>query len=331
VAEEGYEKGNDGTFSECAANTYKSAVGNTGCTPCGDNSSSGTGSTSINDCICNDGYQGSAGSCTEIKPAFLTGTITQFSLTAKTITYSDISDPVVFVSPLSYNGGDSAVTRVVAGNNQYSVEIEEPDCLDQRHPVKEDCHWMVIEKGDTAYDGSTISVFTAEADIQRDVTITFPSGGAFGSAAPTCFTYIQSKNNDYYLSPRIKSTTASNLVVRVETDERHKRRGTSYNKENLGFVCFAGGVSQLSGDWGNFIIKTATTTRGSMNREYTVNLGNSYTKAFAQMMSVRGGDPTILRHKSFSNGVLKFRLQEDRCKDRENFHVAETVAVLGFQ
>jgi hypothetical protein len=262
----------------------------------------------------------------------VSGSITQFSLTAKTITFSDISDPVVFVSPLTFNGGDAAVTRVVAGNNQYSVEIEEPDCLDQRHPVEETCDWLVIEKGDTAYGGSTISVFTANAAVKTDQTISFPAGGAFGSAAPTCFAYIQSKNNDYYLAPRIKSTSATQITVRIEPDERkQKDGGASYQDEMLGFICFQGGVSSLTGQFGNFGIGSTNTAAGTMNKDFSLNVGSGLTKAFSQMTTLKGGNPTIVRHKSLSNGVLTFRLQEDKCKDNDDYHVVEKVTAFGFQ
>lgn len=311
----------------CPANTYKSATGSGDCTACPSLSTSPAGSTSIGDCQCNSNTARNGDVCEQI--FFRSGSIEQISLDAKDFSYSSVANPVVFVSPLTYNGGHIAVVRLDAGTGSYTAKIAEPTCLDGVHPAKEDFHWLVMERGTHSYGGATMAAFTQDnISIEDITTVNFPTG-AF-SAAPTCISFIQTNaNKDMFLSTRIVSTGASSLQVIIEPDEKTKKQTASWpTKETIGFLCVEKGKTDMDGFFGKFSVRSVETTNGETTRSFSTSIDTDHV--FAHMVSRRGPNPAIVRHTTYSNSNLSFRLQEDTCNDSETWHVGETVAVLGF-
>lgn len=80
---------------------------------------------------------------------------------------TDYTNPVVFGGVPTEHGGDEVVVRINALRYKtrgcdgwcFDIRLQEPSCLDQRHPLPETVHWMVMEAGSwVTRDGATPKV-----------------------------------------------------------------------------------------------------------------------------------------------------------------------------
>lgn len=237
-------------------------------------------------------------------------------------------DPVVFVSPLSFNGGDPAIVRITdIQSDRFEVFVQESDLRYKEthsgYHVPESFSYLVVEAGEwTMPDGTVIEVGLTEVSNKTvsDTWKTVEFDNTFSS--PTVISSIQTYNNDELLRLRQRNGDLDSIEMAMEKEEALV--GTSYATETVGYLAIESGSQADSSDQTN-IDYLADHTGKSVNHKWYDLEVNDYPHLFASIDSYNGRDSAGLRQQLGS-----IKVEEDTSRDFEMNHVTEEIAYLGF-
>ena len=206
------------------------------------------------------------------------------------------SDPAVFISAPTLNGGDGGVIRVKnIDSDGFKAKFQEWDYLNDTHSNAESFDYMTLEKGrNTMADGSVWEVGT----FNLSGTGTFESiqfGEAF-SSAPYLFLTIQTYNGSNAVMVRAKDISTGSFSAALF--EQESKMGSGHNAETIAYVA----VQPASGVQGVF----------------DSDMGSVYFQLYSATLSDEGA--TIGSHQ--------YWLKEETSSDSEVAHCNETVHVL---
>ncbi|MEM7589399.1 MAG: DUF4215 domain-containing protein, partial [Myxococcota bacterium] len=260
----------------------------------------------------------------EVGTAMLSSSITTISLSR------NYQNPVVFLSPLSYNETDVAVPRITwVGGDSFDVYIQEAEYLDGNH-TNETLFYMVLEKGlwqlendaivqvDTV-NTDRISQNTAKKGTAKQITLdsTF-------TQRPSILTQVQTLNDSQFVATRHKHLSDTVFEISMNHQESNKN---PHAQETIGWVAMQNGQDTWS-----FINYEVATQPLFKHQWKSLNLTDAFTAnalVFASLSSINGGDPSFLRYQLNLPNV-HMRIQEDQSRDNETSHTNEDISFIGF-
>ncbi|MCP1168372.1 Ig-like domain-containing protein [Limimaricola litoreus] len=222
-----------------------------------------------------------------------------------------IENAAVVMGPISFNGVESAVTRVRnVTSTGFEFQIDEWDYLDGRH-LSESVSWMAGSIGSHVMDDGSKVTFGA----------TQANGGNIKSVAldgfssnPTMFGQLAADNGSNSLVHRFVDSGRDGFGFKVQAEEGHGGdvggKGTFY----YAGVEAASGSTVLRGGTADIDHSASSVATGVGNRAI-----------LADMQSFNGQDTAGLRYQVDSSGRLKIHVMEEQSKDGEMIHAKESV------
>jgi hypothetical protein len=247
----------------------------------------------------------------------------------KTIALSNTyTNPVVFASPLSYNGSDPAVVRLdnITGNS-FDAFIQEANYLDGTHTT-EQVSYFVFEAGIWQLDDGTILEVSTQ-DSTGLVTSGFDTvnfNASFGKT-PAVFSQVQTFNGSDFVRTRQQNSSPTGVQIAMEEEEL--LNSGSHVTETLGWLAMTRG----EGIWdGNPYAVDTTADR------YTDQFTNLALRGFSQApqflantASYDGSDPSGLRYQDLMSTGISLKVEEDTSKDAELTHTTESLSFLALE
>ncbi len=261
-----------------------------------------------------------------------TGTVDSLDHSPVTITLeNDFIDPVVIVSPLSYNNSDPAEVRILdVQGDQFTFRVQEPNYLDYRHDAQESITYMVVEAGSWVLaDGTQIQA--GNVDTHR-----LPKLDGFESiqfensfdVTPAIFSQVQSINGGDWVRTRQRFASDNGFQLAMEEEELLQRSG--HTVEEVGWLAFGSG----SGTWDG-LAYTAGHTDDLINHSFSgIEFNQGFTEApgfLAQIASYDGADPAGLRFQGLSADGVQIKIEEETSFDAEISHTTEIVDYFAIQ
>lgn len=237
-------------------------------------------------------------------------------------------DPVVFAQPPSYNGGDTAVTRITeVSPDRFTVFAHEAPDRDGAHTA-ESVSWIVLEAGSWQLaDGTRLEVgrLNTSATVGKAVAdqwaaITFDT--ALG-ATPAVLTQVQSDNDPTWVKTRQRAAGASGFEVALEEAEA----GDLHGSESVGWLA----IEPASGSWNGHAYVAANTPDAVNHNFYTAGFGlnlGADPRFVASLATHDGRDGAALRHRNLTASSAQIKVEEDTTLDSETGHTPEVVSYL---
>ena len=293
------------------------------------------------------------------------GTVSASHLATTVNLSRSYDDPVVFVQPPSFLGGQPAIARISnVTSSSFRVRLQEDTGLDGAHVV-ENLHYVVLERGTYRLsDKRVLEVDKVTSSVSMPSTISWTSKldlqDTFDNdTGVVIFTQLQSMNDpDYAVTrhtgvPIIGNKFQCNPIgqcgnIRVGTtsfgidrEEASLRAGVPHGaNEQIGVLALGekwlGRSSSIFtlGPWGasGFDVRRVPGVGGITNSGWTSlafeppHLGNLSTPILLAWSETRnGGDPAHMRHRSLTSASVDLAIDEDVSFDAERNHALETV------
>lgn len=240
----------------------------------------------------------------------------------KTVTLEqNYTNPVVIAGIPSYVGTDPTTVRIRnVTSNSFEMQIDEWDYLNPFHAV-EVVSYMVLEAGEyTLADGTTI--VAANADGQTDQVETYDLGSAFeGLGTPVVFANVVTQNEASAVTTRLEVTSNSEFNVRLQEQESSNGAHLAESISYFAIEQRAGVTGGLHYDAGSF-----EADQGGRIAVFddSVRL-SSVSSFFASMQTFNGTDSTALRSTFINAAGANVFTEEERSRDNEINHAAETI------
>ena len=255
------------------------------------------------------------------------GQVSNFNHISQTITLDNsYVNPVVFISPLSRNGGDPAIVRITnIQDDSFTAYVQEAEYRDGYH-AKETFNYLVLEAGTWQLgDGTILEVGTLNSNLTTNSgweTIDFISDFA---DTPVILSQVQTNNDDQFVRIRQKQASSNNFFLSLEEEEALKPSG--HLTETVGWLAIESGA----GTWDEFQYQASHTARKVTHKWHDFNFEETFSDTpnlFASLASYNGGDSAGLRYRNLNDSSLQIMLEEDRSFDSEVAHTREIVDFL---
>ncbi|MGG7564541.1 S8 family serine peptidase [Rhodovulum sp. DZ06] len=233
-------------------------------------------------------------------------------------------NPVVFVTPMTENGADPAIVRILdttAGS--FTVRVQEANYLDGRHAV-EQVSYMVFEAGSWQLeDGTRLEI--GEIDTARLTSAGYESVGfdAGFSGRPAVISQVQTDNGADFVQTRTRAVDANGFQVAMQEEEA--LNDGIHAVETIGYMA----IEQGSGLWGGAAYEAFVTGLDFTDVASDLAFASGFTGApqvLAAIDGVQGPDPAGLRRGAIDADGVSLRVAEDRSFDAEIAHTAEAVS-----
>lgn len=248
----------------------------------------------------------------------------------QTVVFSrDYESPVVFAQPLSYDGGEESLVRIIdVQSDRFTLFVDEAPDKDGSHTT-ETVSYLVLEAGEwTLADGSLLEVGsrTTSAVVGRYFnnsweTVTFASGFA---STPVVLTQVQSFNDPGWVGSRQTGDGAGSVNFALEAEEAAR---VLHAPEVVGWLAIEPGI----GVWNGHAYEAGHTPNGVTHKWYTTKFDQSFPAApnlLASLASYDGGESSHLRYKNLNSGSVQVLVEEDKTNDKEKNHTTEVVDYL---
>ena len=243
------------------------------------------------------------------------------SSTWTTITLENSYDePVVFMGPMSFNGGNPSNIRVRnVKSTSFQFQIDEWDYIDGAHTI-ELINYIVIERGFHA-----LGSLKYEAGVRSNIDDNYSEIQflqAFTST-PVVFAQVTSYNESSAVVSRVMNVDTSSFLVRIQEEEANDDK---HIMEKMAYLAIEPGNTLVDD-------KTLEVGRtGTIVDEYweTIQFGSSYSEPIflADDQTVNGGDPVSLRMDDLTASSVRFFLEEEESADTEVGHLNENVGYM---
>lgn len=239
-------------------------------------------------------------------------------------------DPVVFVMPISFNGGDPATARVVdVQNNQFSVRVQEVDYKDDFH-FQETASYIVLESGTwTLGDGTSLEVGHFSTDQTAWAGFDQVSFNSSFSGDPAVFSQVQTSNDAAFVQTRMTQINQNGFKVALEEEKSSNRTG-DHDHEDIGWFA----IYQGEGTWDGNDFQAVLTGASYSNQWSGFDFATDFAQApnlFASLASYNGSDAAGLRYRSLDEDTVQFQIAEEKSHDSEVAHVKESLGILAIE
>ncbi|MBF0196924.1 MAG: hypothetical protein HQL32_04410 [Planctomycetes bacterium] len=236
--------------------------------------------------------------------------------------YNPINNPVVVVSPASYNGHQGAFPEIRNVNKDgFEVHIREWNHLDGSH-VPETINYFAVEAGvhsikDFSIQASVIQV--SESDQSRYFPGTF-------SSSPVVFSTVASSNNEMPVTSFVSEVESYTYMINLEKEE-----GASNitHHESVHVIAINTGNNDSK------TIKSGLTSSTYHHDEKTLDFRHDFTYPtfFMQTQTKNGVDPYVIRwiKNTLKSDSVDIFLQEETSSDSEIEHANESIGWLVFE
>ncbi len=230
-------------------------------------------------------------------------------------------DAVVFMGPLSYNGGNPSTIRVKdVGTNAFKFQIDEWDYLDGAH-TNEYISYMVIESGrhfigDLEVRAGILNKVNHESEYVR-----FPRD--FPSRDAVYFTQVSTYNGSDAVVTRTRARREG-FEVWLQEEEGNNNL---HVEEKVSYIAIERGTDIIDGKRIEVGKK-----RYALSEDWDkMNFNSDFrdTPLFlANMQSVNGSDPVGMRYKNLTENSVEVKAEEEQSADDEIHHANEDVGYL---
>lgn len=232
------------------------------------------------------------------------------------------TDPVVIVSPASYEGSDPSTVRVRnVSSGSFEVQIDEWDYLDGGHGG-ETLSYLVVESGrHILEDGTILEAGNANNVEENFVTVNYSS--AF-SATPVVLSQAVTVNGSAAIVTRQQNVGSSSFQVKVQEEEA---ADGDHAQETISWVAIETGTGATGGKQ----FEAGRTGDNVTDAWSTINFSLTYggSHAFlAAMQTYDGTDPTALRYRNLDNDSAQVFAEEETSDDSETSHTSENVGFV---
>lgn len=232
------------------------------------------------------------------------------------------NNPMVFVSPASYNDKEATTIRIRNVTKLgFEVRLQEWDYLDGKH-LSETVNFLVLEQGQTPLpNGGMLEVGVFTGSTSRAKTITYKQPF---TAPPIVLTNVISLNDSKAVVGRLSNATAKGFSYIMQQQEATKGK---HADESVAYLAWSKG----SGDVDNIHYSASIPTAAVTSSLTTVPLSESFTATpffFTDMQTMNDTDPATLRIQKLSNSNVTLFVQEEQSKDSEVDHQAEKIGYL---
>lgn len=233
---------------------------------------------------------------------------------------SSFDKPVVIMQPASFNGGHALIIRLRnVQANSFEFQLQEWAYLDGPHTT-ETISYLVVEEGQHELAGG-LSLEVGSLPVSNSFkTVAFKNDY---EAQPVVLTQTQTVNEAEPVLTRQK-VTPNGFAVRLQEDQASNG---AHSAERVAYVV----ARQGSALAGASQIQAALTPNRVNHRWYRLKFDEALTTPpilLASMQTSNGLDPAGLRYRNLNAQGADIFVEEERSKDREIAHAAETVGFL---
>lgn len=249
---------------------------------------------------------------------------------------ASFSNPVVFASPVSLEGGHPVTVEFSdITSTGATLHLEEPEYLDGAHKP-ESVTLLTLEEGVWSLaDGSLLQVGTTTfAAGATDAFHTVNFDVAFDEA-PVLMLQVQSDNGRQWEIVRADNVTTTGFQYAIQEEEALTGGHTS---EVVGWAALDAAAANGVIDWNGIGVQAfntgATVTHEPSAFQFEADVGTDPLVA-AILASYNGPDPANLRlsgiYDDGVNATAEFVVAEEKSLDSEIRHLAEDVSGLAFE
>lgn len=229
------------------------------------------------------------------------------------------ADPVVVLSPLSYEGAQQAVPRVRnVASSRFEFQIDEWDYLDGGH-VAETVSYVVMESGRHVLpDGRVVEAGNLAAVDHDWQAVSFAQAFA---AAPTVLSQAVSFDGPDAVVTRQRGIDADGFDVRLQ----EQQTGGTHLGETVSWIAVEQGFD-TDGEAG-------ATPDAVTHDWHTLTFRQGYAGPpvmLAAMQSFDGSDTAGLRYRDLGTDAVQLFVEEESSYDGETRHCTETVGYALF-
>jgi hypothetical protein len=233
------------------------------------------------------------------------------------------ADPVVILSPASYNGQHPIVGRVRdASSSSFTFQLDEWDYLDGAH-TSEKIGYLVVEAGRHVLEDGRI-LEAGHAEVGTDPKkIGFTEGF---STAPVVLSQVVTLNEPTTVITRQTGIGRGGFNVFLQTSEAASSRR---RPETVAWVALEQGAGEIGGS--PSIRYEAGVTGKSVGTSFReVRFAQRYDAPvfLAAMQSAHGMDPAALRFRSLTKSGVEVMVEEEQSRDTETSHTTENAGYL---
>ena len=232
-------------------------------------------------------------------------------------------DPVIIMSPLTYNGGNPAVVRVNnVTNKSFDFQVEEWDYLDGYH-TKENVQYIVLEAGEYELSGGR-KLIAGNVNVRDDFSLKY-FNEELKDDVPVVLTQIISENDSSTAVVRLQNVSYKSFEVKLQSQESFKK---SHSEEKVSFLAIDSGAYDEMG-----IKAVGKITDKVRHSWYKFEYQQEFTDVpnfFASIQTTKGEDPVALRVKDATAISINVKLEEEQSKDKEIRHTKEDIGYILF-
>ena len=243
-------------------------------------------------------------------------------------------NPVVFAQPISRDGGDTAVVRIIAVQaDRFTLYVHEAPNKDGSHTT-EAVSYVVLEAGSWELaDGTPLEVgkLTTTATVGRRISSEWAqvSFGSPFSAPPVVVSQVQTANDPHWVKTRQRDVTATGFDVAMEEEEA---KTMPHGGEAIGWLA----ITMGQGNWDGHAYEAGQTADAVTHNWYQIAFGQSFAQGprfVAGLATYDGTDSAHLRYKrsSLTAGGVEVMIEEDTTWDSETSHTTEVVHYLALE
>ncbi|MEP0368191.1 MAG: DUF4832 domain-containing protein [Cyclobacteriaceae bacterium] len=231
------------------------------------------------------------------------------------------TNPVVILSPLSYEDGQPATVRVKdVSSSSFKYQIDEWDYLDGTHD-EENFFYLVVEAGVYELGGGVILQAGTTTSDDNWESVSFVESF---SETPLVFAQTVSYNDAAAITTRIRWIGDEDFDLKVQEEEGSDGDHAS---ETVAWVA----MSEGNGNAGR-TYEVDGTSRNYDHIFFEKYFTNTYDDPilFAHMQTSYGGDPCVLRYDDLDADVAYFKVEEEKSANFETRHTNEEIGFLVF-
>ncbi len=231
---------------------------------------------------------------------------------------AEIADAVVVMGPVSFNGGDPAVTRVRnVTETGFEFQIDEWNYLDETHTT-ESVSWLAVSEGThTLSTGQTI--VAGSQNVGTNFTdVSFGTG--LGEAV--VLAEVTSVNEDDPVTTRIRNVDGSGFEVQIEEEEALG----PHVPETVSWIAIETGTAS-----GLDVLRTPDQLDETVD---TFAFNTSFDAApvlLADMQTTDGGDTAALRMTALDGDSVSLFVEEERSANSEVGHTDEIAGIVALE
>ena len=231
--------------------------------------------------------------------------------------------PVVFMGPMSFNGGHPSTIRVKnVTSGSFQFQIDEWDYKDGAH-TSELINYIVIESG-----FHSLGNLKYESGVRTNVDHHYSKIGFLQDfeRIPVVFTQVSSYNEPTAVVTRTKYVDKSSFSVRIQEEEANDDK---HQVEDLSYLAIEPGSTSVDGR----LFEVGTTGTIVDENWSTIQFENSYKEPvfLADDQTEKGWNPVSLRMDNLDSTSIRVFMEEEKSGDSEIGHVNENVGYLVYE